>query len=257
MELPTERNEIFSLFFHSHLVWITMSRRWHPARPNPRLARQSANLPRAREVRSPARGRTMRGGERVRAEFVPPEDWYEPTGRKSKDYRIVVCDPGPGFRHAVTADEVRRRLATLPPEMLAPLEVVQLSRMTRQKRTFPCYGMQWGSALYLYPVEESLIEYFARPPLPAERQEAAMFGGKWKCVAGQWQLIWTEASLKDFYLNNVLIHELGHLLDQRNTRYQDRERFAEWFAIHYGVSRNPAHANRRYRRPVRRHGPRR
>ncbi len=30
------------------------------------------------------------------------------------------------------------------------------------------------------------------------------------------------------------MHELGHLLDDRNTSYVDRERFAEWFAVQYG-----------------------
>lgn len=34
--------------------------------------------------------------------------------------------------------------------MLKSLQVVQLSRMTRKKKTYPCYGMQWGRALYLY-----------------------------------------------------------------------------------------------------------
>ena len=47
-------------------------------------------------------------------------------------------------------------------------------------------------------------------------------------------LIWTEQTIKDFYLNNVLIHEIGHLNDARNTKPNDRERFANWFAIEYG-----------------------
>jgi hypothetical protein len=45
--------------------------------------------------------------------------------------------------------------------MLEPLAIVQLSRMTRKKRIFPCYGMQWGTALYLYPIEETLVEVYA------------------------------------------------------------------------------------------------
>ncbi len=39
-----------------------------------------------------------------------------------------------------------------------------------------------------------------------------------------------------FYLNNILIHELGHLLDERNSTYIDRERYAEWFAVDYGYA---------------------
>jgi hypothetical protein len=95
--------------------------------------------------------------------------------------------------------------------------------------------MQWGTALYLYPIEESLIEHFARPPRTSERREAEMYGGRWEeSDAGMWRLVWTPATIRDFYLNNILMHELGHLIDDRNRSYTDRERFADWFAIEYG-----------------------
>ena len=44
--------------------------------------------------------------------------------------------------------------------------------MTRKKQSFPCYGMQWGNAIYLYPLEESLVEHFYQPPRPALVNEA-------------------------------------------------------------------------------------
>lgn len=164
---------------------------------------------------------------------MPSEDWHEPVG--CSGYRIIEQEPGEGFRHAVTPAEIRERLALLPPEFMEPLEVVQLSRMTRKKMTFPCYGMQWGPTLYLYPITDSLVEYFYRPPRPAEVVEATMFGATWQQEgADLWTLTWTEATIRDYYLNNILIHELGHLLDDRNTSYTDRERYAEWFAIEYG-----------------------
>ena len=234
-----------------------MSKLWQRTPKPHRLTRQlDARVSMCRALRV-ARGRVIRGVDRERTEFVPPEDWHEPTADHSANYRVIVQAPGRGYRHAVSARDVRDRLDALPAAMCMPLNVVQLSRMTRKKRTFPCYGMQWGSALYLYPIEESMIEHFSRPPLPAERQEVAMFGGKWKFKEGYWQLIWTAATLRDFYLNNVLMHELGHLLDERNTRYKDRERFAEWFALKYGSLGNSARPRRRGRRVVRRHGRRR
>ena len=180
-------------------------------------------------------GKRSRGGDLLRERsFVPAENWYEPSDEPAGDYRFVMQAPGAGYRHAVTPTEVRERLAELPGEMLQNLEVIQFSRMTRKKQTFPCYGMQWGNALYLYPIEDSLVEYFPRPPRPAQRIEAEMYGGTWLQQRSGWKLLWTESAVKDFYLNNILIHELGHLLDQRNTSYLDRERFAEWFAIEYG-----------------------
>ena len=124
--------------------------------------------------------------------------------------------------------------------MTRPLQVVQLSQMTHKKRRSPCYGMQWGNAIYLYPIEKSLIETFSSPPKPAQRIEASMFGARWQQDGRRWRLVWTEEAIRDFYLNNVLIHELGHILDNRNNNARDRERFAEWFALEIGYksSRN-------------------
>ena len=169
--------------------------------------------------------------------FIPPEDWHEPSDAMGDDYHVVRQTAGAGYRHVIDAEDVRARLCELPPRMLKPLDVVQLSRMTRKKKSYPCYGMQWGSTIYLYPVEDSLVEFFARPPAPAVFNETRMYGGQWIEQGGLgWRLQWSESTIRDYYLNNVLIHELGHLLDVRNTSYQDRERFAEWFAIRFGYS---------------------
>ena len=66
---------------------------------------------------------------------------------------------------------------------------------------------------------------------------------------GTWTLTWSEQAAQDFYLNNILIHELGHLVDDRNTDYMDRERYAEWFAVHYGYLHSGGREARRYKRP--------
>jgi hypothetical protein len=168
--------------------------------------------------------------------FSPHEDWHEPAENHTPgQYRILVQSAGKGFRHVVTPSEIRARLASLPVWMTDPLEVVQLSRFTRKKRSYPCYGIQWGRAIYLYPMEIDLTEHYLGPPKPAEVNEARMYGGAWEQISpSRWRLRWTEEAIKDFYLNNVLIHELAHLLDDRNTNSRDRERYAEWFAIHHG-----------------------
>ncbi|MCA9241067.1 MAG: hypothetical protein KDA37_12745, partial [Planctomycetales bacterium] len=75
--------------------------------------------------------------------FSPPEDWHEPA-EDGRPFDILVQPPGDGYRHVVTPDEVRSRLAELPAYFLRDLEHVQLSRVTRKKQSFPCYGMQWG-----------------------------------------------------------------------------------------------------------------
>ena len=181
------------------------------------------------------RARNLQLGSRdARAPFAPPEDWHEPT-ENGADYQIIVQDPGEGYSHILTPEQVRERLSQVPQKFLKGLENVQFSRMTRKKMSFPCYGMQWGATLYLYPLEESREEVFHAPPRPETVNEAKMYGGRWdRPDAYSWRLTWSEEALQDFYLNNILIHELGHLVDDRNTNYTDRERYAEWFAIEYG-----------------------
>lgn len=210
-----------------------MSRRSLTNGPNRAPAKYNARVIDRGARRGGGAGKRARGGfGRQRQSYMPPERWYEPE--TVAKYRIVHQAAGEGYRHVVSANEIRARLAELPGWMTQSLQVVQLSRMTRKKRTFPCYGMQWGNAIYLYPVEEDRIEHFNTPPKPAQIVEARMYGASWRQADGVWQLVWTEESLRDFYLNNILIHELGHILDQRNTSYADRERYAEWFALEYG-----------------------
>jgi hypothetical protein len=158
--------------------------------------------------------------------------WHEPTDSNVIDYYLEP--PGDGFVHPVTIDEVRRRLELLPLTCIRDLEFVHLSRMSRKRAIFPCYGMQWGPTVYLYPIEESLVESFIRPPTPQQRIEAGMFGGVWYQDGALWRLKWTPQTIKDFYLNNVLIHEVGHVNDRRNKSFKARERYANWFAIEHG-----------------------
>lgn len=201
-----------------------------------------------------AQPKSRRGvaAKNVALPFSPPEDWHEPS-EGADGYRVVVQAPGDGYRHVVTPHQVRDRLAALPPFFVRDLEVVQLSRMTRKKQSLPCYGMQWGPALYLYPIDESLTEFFGTAPTPDIFNEACMYGGRWReAGGGAWTLHWTETSIRDFYLNNILIHELGHLLDERNSSYTDRERFAEWFATEFGYRATGGAEARRPRRRVRR-----
>ncbi len=183
--------------------------------------------------------------------FDPPEDWHEAT--EQTGYRIIVRKAGYAYRHVVTPRQIRSRLSSLPAEFLRELEVVQLSEMTRKKHFSPCYGLQWNRAIYLYPFDETLDEFFHSPPPSALVIETKMFGGRWEQPEpGVWRLIWTESSARDFQLNNVLIHELGHLIDKRNTRYIDQERFAEWFAVEYGYRRTGGRNRRRPATGIRR-----
>jgi hypothetical protein len=165
-------------------------------------------------------------------QFYAHDQWYEPSD--SDLIQLYRRDPGAGFIHPVTLEDVTERVEQLPARYRQNLQVIELASMTRKRSLFPCYGMQWGPNVYLYPIEESLVETYTRPPKPEQVIEAKMFGGVWTQDGDLWRLTWTEHALRDFYLNNVLIHEIGHVNDTRNRNQNARERYADWFAIEYG-----------------------
>lgn len=223
------------------------ARRNNPAKSTNRQAKgRNTNIRSRYSQQRPKQARRSSTGQRnARLPFAPPENWYDST--ESTGYRIVVQEPGEGYRHILTPADIRARLAQAPQNFLSQLEIVQLSKMTRKKASFPCYGMQWGNTLYLYPLEESLVEHFDSPPRPNLVNETQMYGGEWtETSPGNWTLTWSETAARDFYLNNILMHELGHLVDDRNTGYMDRERYAEWFAVEYGYRYTGGRASRGY-----------
>ncbi len=197
-----------------------------------RALRGDMHRTRARSIR-PMVAHRQRGATHHRsAAFSAPEIWYEPQGQQS--IRYVSHPAGDGYVHPVTIDEVRQRIAELPARFKQSIEIVQFSAMTRKRSLFPLYGMQWGSTIYLYPIEASLQETYHRPPSPQQLIESRMFGGVWNQVGQIWTLSWTRDAIRDFYLNNVLIHEIGHVNDLRNSNVAARERYANWFATEYG-----------------------
>ena len=191
-------------------------------------------MPRTRaQPNRPTVAYRQRGSTKHRsARFSAPETWYEPQDQEA--IRYVRQAAGDAYIHPVSIEDVRQRISELPVRYTQPIEVVQFSAMTRKRSLFPLYGMQWGPNIYLYPIEASLQEVYRRPPTPQQLIEAGMFGGDWQQDGQIWTLTWTRESIRDFYLNNVLIHEIGHVNDSRNTNSAARERYANWFATEYG-----------------------
>ncbi|MFK7820415.1 MAG: hypothetical protein AB8G99_16965 [Planctomycetaceae bacterium] len=169
--------------------------------------------------------------------FDAPEVWHEPSD-DPKAIRFIRSNPGKDHFHPISTAEAKARIEQLPKRFVQGLDVVQFSKMTKKRAIFPVYGMQWGSTVYLYPIEDSLTEVYSQPPNPQVVIDTKMYGGKWSQDKNRWTLTWTRETIRDYYLNNILIHEVGHINDERNTSYRDREAYANWFAIEYGFKRS-------------------
>ena len=165
--------------------------------------------------------------------FSAPETWHEPQGLD--DIRYELQSAGEGYLHPVAPDEVQDRIRMLPERLTESIEVVRFSSMTRTSQPVSAVWNAVGCEHLPVP-HRSFTGRILRTTAESSAQliESRMFGGEWKQVDGIWTLTWTRETIRDFYLNNVLIHEIGHVNDLRNTNSAARERYANWFATEYG-----------------------
>jgi hypothetical protein len=120
--------------------------------------------------------------------------------------KVIELSPYEGFTRPCTAAGVEARMTSCPPEFLKGLRAVFILSGTAKQlkswgRATTFYGHYWSSCVFLhaYPIGR---------------------------VDGEW--------LRRFYLRNVLMHEIGHHVDSRNTKREGRERFADLFAQRLG-----------------------
>lgn len=119
--------------------------------------------------------------------------------------RVVALPPlAPDFFHPAKLAEVERRLHRMPAEHLTGLRAVFLLSGTRKERrswngSLGCYGIYWNGCIFLcaHPFE-----------------------------LGRHNL----DTIRDFYLNEVLVHEVAHHVDRfRVVDQGTREAFAHAF----------------------------
>jgi len=120
--------------------------------------------------------------------------------------KVIELSPYEGFIRPCTAGEVEAQLAKCSPDSLIGLRAVFiLSGTAKQAKSWQranaFFGHYWRRCVFLhaYPF-------------------------------GRADLVW----LRRFYVRDVLMHEIGHHVDSRNTTRKDRERFAEEFAKKHG-----------------------
>ncbi|MCL2623681.1 MAG: hypothetical protein FWD31_08460 [Planctomycetaceae bacterium] len=98
---------------------------------------------------------------------------------------------------------------------------------------------EWGwIALTAYPRRMMTLDHDG-PIQPHHQHEyQRTFTKTWQ-EGDKWYVKFDEESLKRFYLQDVLIHEIGHHVDWcRRKHWRDvTEEFAEWFAREYGFAK--------------------
>jgi hypothetical protein len=139
------------------------------------------------------------------------------------------------FVRPFDAEDVADVVRLVPAEFTAGLRgIVLLGGTNKQDKT--CrrlfrYGCYWGSRVYLHPFPRQRLErWIGTRTDPWYEQEFGPAGVEFVEDRGWRKMVWSRESLRRYYLTNVLLHEIGHHVDRRDTNSRKSERFADWFA---------------------------
>ena len=138
-----------------------------------------------------------------------------------------------GFMRPCTPRDVADVLSTIPDEFLADLTGVFLLGGTNRQRslTTVTYGMYSRGRIFLCAYSKRMLTHaWSKMPKPSVAKEYTKFGANFAADGkGGASLTFDESSLRQFYLFDVLLHEVGHHVD-REGNADDAERYAHWFA---------------------------
>lgn len=151
------------------------------------------------------------------------------------------------FFFPVSIDEIKRFLNKLPKEHTQKLTHVWLRKMS--KKEYEKEGSLQGcficgsgvNLIVLYPFPSDLrMNFGKKKPLKKELKWYANYEPELIEEKGNWFLVWTKEKIKQYYLEGLLLHEIGHQIDSYNKRFWSKnykkraENYADNYAYFWG-----------------------
>lgn len=187
------------------------------------------------------------------AGFHPWHSAVEQIHRKYQDeilatdnHPLVIIEPTHElFVCPLASNEIMDTLSKVPKKFTEDLEAVfVLAGSTKQAKvlkTLYCYGTYWLNCIFLAPFPKAFVKgLYRRQPKPSDLREYVRAGAEIRQTSKGLLVEFNEISIRNFYLQDVLMHELGHHIDRKENKNRKKaEGFAEWFATEYGYRLPP------------------
>lgn len=169
--------------------------------------------------------------------------------KENEETPIFMKDnPSRDFFFPVSVEEIKTFLNKLPKEHTERLTHIWLRKMS--KKEYEKEGSLQGCFICGRGIKLIVLYHFARDltmnfgkkkPSNKVLKWYANYAPELVQKDGNWQLIWTEQKIKRYYLEGLLLHEIGHKIDSVYRRYwstpykkQKAENFADNFAYYWG-----------------------
>lgn len=158
---------------------------------------------------------------------------------------FMVDNPSKDFFFPITVEDIKQVLATLPPSHSESLTHIWLRKVSsKDYEKYSTQGMficgSGVNLIVLFPFPRSLKMQFGKKKPPKKLLKwYAYYTPELIEENGKWHLQWTAEKIKQYYLEGLLLHEIGHQIDSYYKRYWSKtyknraEQFADNFAYYW------------------------
>ncbi len=160
---------------------------------------------------------------------------------------FIKENPSRDFFFPVSEEEIRQQLNVLPQELIEHITHIwfkKISTKEYEKEQFPQGAFICGSQvnlIVLFPFPTDMkMNFGLKKPSEKTLKLYAPYTTQLVKENENWILQWEEEQLKKYYLESLLMHEIGHLTDSNYERFwssnykkQKAENFANNFAIYW------------------------
>lgn len=159
---------------------------------------------------------------------------------KNRTYPFIRVEPThDAFMFPLSLEDIRAALENIPPAFLQGIKAILIppgsNKQLKAANSLYIYGEYWQQCIFLHPYPKGLIVLRnAKALKPHELDGYKRAGAEITEIENNVEVRFTKTSLRNFYLKDVLMHEIGHHVDRSKRPQSKRENFAEWFALEYG-----------------------
>ncbi len=133
---------------------------------------------------------------------------------------------------------IKRNIKAIPDKYLYNLNCIKLSNNRKNKGL--AVSFEDIGTIFIFAFPKSLFTFPKKDKPRKSRlsnihREFLAWGASFRFYNGYWWIAWDKDSLNNYFLNHVLLHEIGHLYgDSKYATEREREIFAEKFANKFG-----------------------
>ena len=181
--------------------------------------------------------------------FNKLHSFSKPSESDSKPIYIVE-NPSKAFYFPISVDDINRILKKLPTEDTEHLTHIWLRKIKKSDYLKDdsiqgCFIVGRGVyliILYPFPRDNRMIFGKKKPILKTINSYEKYTTDLKQDKDGYWFLQWTEDLIKQYYLENLLLHEIGHSIDSFNSSFwskasvRKQEEFANGYASSWSAN---------------------